>query len=59
MIRVGNGERSQKEGVNQTECRSAGANGESEREDGSGGSDFIFGELAKAEHGVATERVEP
>ena len=46
LFGVGDGKWAKEERVDQAEGGSAGADGESEREDGSGGGDFIFGELA-------------
>jgi hypothetical protein len=51
--------RTKEKGVDEAEGGGAGAEGESEGEDGRRGGDFVFAELAEAEEGVGTERVEP
>jgi hypothetical protein len=51
--------RTKEKGVDEAEGGGAGAEGESEGEDGRRGGDFAFAELAEAEQGVGTERVEP
>ena len=58
-IGVSDGQRPQQHRIDEAEGRGAGADGESEREDGRGGSDLIFLELAPAENGVGAEGIEP
>jgi hypothetical protein len=51
--------RTKEKGVDEAEGGGAGAEGESEGEDGRRGGDFVFAELAEAEQSVSAEGVEP
>ena len=59
MIGIRHWQGPQKQGVKEAEGRGAGADGESERQDGCGGGDFVLLKLAQAEDGVGAEGIEP
>ena len=47
------------QGVDEAECGGAGADAESQRQDGRGGGHLAFHDLAQAEDRIGTERIEP
>ena len=58
-LRLSHWQRPQQQGVDEAECRRAGADRQSQRQDRRGGGDLVLLELPPAEDGVGAERIEP